>query len=102
SLARCRALYAAGRLEIVADPLHAQDLLADARELAVSLGDTPTLVMIDAALGLAAFRDERARPAIESINRALATVESLNDPPARARILAFGAWVLLTDHDRRE
>jgi hypothetical protein len=102
SLARCRALYAAGRLGVLADQAHAEHLLADARGSAVALADTPTLVMIGAALGLAAFRDERTRPAIEAINRARTTVESLNDPPARARVIAFCALVLLTDHDRRE
>src|SRR5918911_212849 len=58
--------------------------------------------MIDAALGLAALRDERPAEAIEHLGQALATAQALQDGRASARILTFRAWVLLTDRHRRE
>jgi tetratricopeptide (TPR) repeat protein len=97
-----QALYAAGRLELLADPSSARCLLSEARQLAVLLGDDPTLAMIDGALGVASLRDERPAEAIEYLGRALATFEALKDVPARARALTFRACVMLTDANRRE
>jgi non-specific serine/threonine protein kinase len=102
SLARCQALYTAGRLELLADPSSARCLLAEAREVAVPLVDDPTLAMIDGALGLASLRDERPAEAIEHLGRALATFEAVQDVRARARVLTFLACVMLTDANRRE
>jgi predicted ATPase/DNA-binding CsgD family transcriptional regulator/DNA-binding XRE family transcriptional regulator len=102
SIARCRALYAAGRLEVLADAANARRLLADARGLAITLDDQQTLAMIDGAFGLAALRDESPAEAIEHLNRALATTQALRDVRATARILTFRAWVMLSDRDRLE
>jgi non-specific serine/threonine protein kinase len=102
SLARCQALYTAGRFELLANPSSARGLLAEARQLAVPLADDATLAAIDGALGLACLRDERPAEAIEHLGRALATFEALQYVRERTSVLTFRACVMLRDADRRE
>jgi non-specific serine/threonine protein kinase len=102
SRARCQALYTAGRFELLADPSSARCLLAEARQLAVPLGDDATLAAIDGALGMASLRDERPAEAIEHLGRALATFEARHDARRVASVLTFRACAMLTDATRRE